>query len=67
MLTEVLLSVLLVRVVIVTVPAVIGDCISRMAAWPQACNKVAMALRFEPEVTAVLRFKRKAAAVLQVD
>ena len=59
--TEVLVSVLLVLVVVVTFPVVISDCISGL---PQPCHEVAMALPFEP---VVLRFKRKVAAVLWVD
>ena len=45
---EVLLSVLLVLVVVVMVQAVVGDCISGVAALPQACHEVAMVLQFEP-------------------
>ena len=64
---EVLLIVSLVMVIVVTVPAIISDCISGVAALSRACHEVAIALRFESKVTVVLRFKCKVAAVLRVD
>ena len=65
--TEVLLSVSLVLVVVVTLPVVISDCISGVATLPWACYKVAVVLQFEHEVTVVLHLKCKVAAVLWVD